>query len=59
MNYFECPYCNYFIKFRYNNERNLYRSVCPFCENILEIEKKEFEKDKEIYFISITYLEIY
>lgn len=48
---FFCPYCNSPLKFHYNNERNLYRTVCPYCKNVLEIEKEEYETEKEVYFI--------
>lgn len=50
MLYFECPECGWFLTFRYDNEKNIYRAVYSFCENIFEIEKEEFEKDTEIYF---------
>lgn len=54
--YYKCPYCHCPIKFKYSAINNIYRSKCPFCEEVLEIEKDEFERDKEIYFLSIMYL---
>lgn len=55
-NIYECPYCGFFLKFNFNKKRYLYRAVCAYCEEVLEIEKEEFERDKEIYFLSIMHL---
>ena len=49
-NYYECPKCHWVISFRLVN--NKYVSLCPFCKNVLEIDKEEYERDNiEIYFI--------
>lgn len=52
--YFGCPVCGMMIKFRYNADTGLYVSKCPYCGNLLEIEKNEYEDDSkdidEIYF---------
>jgi len=45
--YFECPFCHYIIKFRYDEEIEKYVSMCPYCENYLEIDKDEYEDDSE------------
>jgi len=49
--YFECPYCGFAISFHYDYSKGKYVSMCPFCQNRLEIVKEEFERDDvEIYF---------
>ena len=49
--YFECPECNWAISFKFDYDKWKYVSTCPYCKNVLEIEKEEFEKDNiEIYF---------
>ena len=45
--YFEGPFCHYIIKFRYDEEIEKYVSMCPYCENYLEIDKDEYEDDSE------------
>ena len=49
--YFECPKCGWVISFHYDNEKEKYVSLCPYCGGKLEVEKDEYEKDDiEIYF---------
>lgn len=49
--YFECPKCGWVLSFRYDSDKGKYVSMCPFCKNILEIDKEEYERDNlEIYF---------
>lgn len=45
---YECPYCGWLLTFKFDEDK--YKATRPFCNNPLEIEKEEFEKDKEIYF---------
>ena len=47
--YFECPVCGFIISFRFIEGK--YVSLCPYCEDRLEITKEEYEADDdEIYF---------
>lgn len=49
--YFECPICGYYITFKYNDEKGIYTSFCPYCKETLEMDKEEFENNgEEIYF---------
>ena len=45
--YWECPICGWVISFRLCDGK--YVSFCPYCENRLEIDKQEFENDKNDY----------
>ena len=49
--YFCCPVCGMMMKFIYDIYKGVYISKCPYCGNLLEIDKNEYEEDKlEIYF---------
>ena len=49
--YFTCPFCNLVMAFNYVENENLYRGKCPYCGNVLEMIKEEFETtDIEFYF---------
>ena len=43
--FYECPICSYYIKFRYDDGIGKYVSFCPYCKERLEIDKNEFEND--------------
>ena len=49
INYFECPNCGWVISFQFHDDEGKYVSMCPFCKNQLEIDKEEFENDKNDY----------
>ena len=51
--FWECPKCSCSIAFELNYDESKYVSLCPFCENELEVEREEFERDNE------DYIEIY
>ena len=42
--YYECPNCGWVISFNFCEGK--YISMCPFCENRLEIDKEEFENEE-------------
>ena len=46
--YFECPKCGWALTFRLVNDK--YISLCPFCENRLEMTREEYEDDGKISF---------
>jgi transcription elongation factor Elf1 len=48
--YFECPVCGWFISFRFDYDKQRYISFCPYCQNRLEMDKEEMEKEEETYF---------
>ena len=43
--YWECPVCGWVIKFRFDYEKGNYVSLCPYCKDILEISKSEYEDE--------------
>ena len=49
--FFECQYCGMPINFYFNYTKNKYVSLCPYCNNRLEMEINEYErKNEEGYF---------
>ena len=48
--YFECPVCSFIISFKFDYDKYIYVSTCPYCMNRIEMDKDEFEIDDEIYF---------
>jgi len=49
--YFECPNCGWAISFKFDYDKYKYVSMCPYCKNMLEMTKEEYEDDEgEIYF---------
>ena len=46
--FIECPVCGCLASFQYDMDMQVYVSKCPNCGNLLEMEKKEYEKDLEI-----------
>lgn len=49
--YYTCPKCEWPIHFYYNYDKGVYTSLCPFCKDRLEMDKKEFERNNiEVYF---------
>ena len=47
--YFECPKCSWAISFNYDHDKGKYISLCPYCENRLEIDKEEYEDDEKTF----------
>ena len=47
---FECNYCGFYLQFNFDEKKNCYVSTCPYCGTSFEIEKEEYEKDREYYF---------
>lgn len=45
--YYECPKCGWAICFRLKG--NKYVSMCPYCKYILEIDKEEYEEERESF----------
>jgi len=45
--YFECPNCGWVISFTFKEGK--YTAFCPYCKDRLEIDKEEFENDKNDY----------
>lgn len=43
--FWECPKCGWALTFRLVNDK--YVSLCPMCENRLEITKAEYEDDSK------------
>lgn len=43
--HFECPKCGWVLTFRLVDDK--YVSLCPMCENRLEMTKEEYEDDRE------------
>ena len=41
--YWECPTCGFMLTFRLKGDK--YVSLCPMCENRLEMTKEEYEDD--------------
>ena len=43
--YWECPVCGWVISFTLKGDK--YVSLCPYCQNRLEIDKEEFENNSD------------
>ena len=45
--YYECPKCGWAIRFKFKGDK--YVSMCPYCKYKLEIDREEYEEERESF----------